>query len=232
MDLAGRAGHNVTGIEPGENFARFARETYGARVFVSSWQDAAVPRGSVDLITAQHVLEHLRQPVDALRRMADWLAEDGIIHIEVPNAEAERTDPLQQFHFAHVHHFSPQTLQRAAAVAGLEPDARVPPKGTTMVFRKRLPHSIPRAPDLPAARPIDLSSLSPSRYLASGVWASNAIRRLYAFRRDLKSLGIHANDPLEITGPEAPRSSDRRVGRGCGGSPAWKQGRVQKPDSA
>lgn len=195
LDLAGRSGHDATGIEPGHDFARYAQATYGARVVVSPWQGVALPNASFDLISAQHVLEHLREPVDALARMASWLAEDGLIHVEVPDAEALRPDPLQQFHFAHIHHFTARTLVNAAAVAGLTLDPRSPSKGTTLMFRKRAATGLGPGPGngagpgtagfVAAQMPPDLRALSPLNYLASGAWASNAMRRIRKGVRDL-----------------------------------------------
>lgn len=185
LDILARAGHEATGIEPGRDFARYARATYGASVIGASWQDADLPAASFDLISAQHVLEHLREPVAALRRLAHWLAPDGFIHVEVPNAAATRHDPLQQFHFAHVHHFTPDTLISAAERAGLVFHAGGYPSPTTMIFRKLGPGETPvrRAPDQ-ARRPLKLGTLSPGGYLLSGRWAMNAIRRARGFLRD------------------------------------------------
>jgi SAM-dependent methyltransferase len=42
--------------------------------------------GSFDLVTAFHVLEHLPDPVGAVRRMLTWLAPGGLVILEVPNA--------------------------------------------------------------------------------------------------------------------------------------------------
>lgn len=179
LDLATKAGHAATGIEPGRDFARYAREAYGAHVHTAPWTEIDLPWGGFDLITARHVLEHLRNPVEALRRMAGWLAADGIIHVEVPNAEAIRKDALQQFHFAHIHHFSPNTLVHAAAKAGLEADPRFPGEGTTMVFRKRQADRpvISVAAVMPAVDP-RLARLTPFTHLASGIWAESLLRRM------------------------------------------------------
>lgn len=179
LALVKQAGHDATGIEPGEDFARHAVARYGVRIEVASWRDADLPAGPFDLISAQHVLEHLRDPVDALRRMALWLADDGAIHVEVPNAEAQRPDPLQQFHFAHIHHFTPATLRLAAARAGLTLHPAVAPLGTTMIFRKaKTATELEGQRDVAPVRLVpDLAALTPFSYLRSGLWAGNALRR-------------------------------------------------------
>ncbi len=66
LSLAKQAGHDVVGIEPGEDFARFARESYGVEVLARPWTEVELPEGGFDVITASHVIEHLREPVTAM----------------------------------------------------------------------------------------------------------------------------------------------------------------------
>ncbi len=112
LALAAASDHEVRGIEPGVAFAEFARRRYGVRVDCHGWQDADYPVGSFDLISARHVLEHLREPVSALRRMSEWLAEGGIIFVSVPNILSGKKYSFQKFHFAHVYNFTPQSPSR------------------------------------------------------------------------------------------------------------------------
>lgn len=74
---------------------------------------------SVDAIAAQHVLEHLPQPVETLRRARQNLRSGGLGYFEVPNARSI-------FHglnvwdliYEHVSYFSPGSLDRALTEAG------------------------------------------------------------------------------------------------------------------
>lgn len=179
LGLTAAAGHRSAGIEPGEAFADFARRTYRARVLVTSWQTARLKASSFDLICAHHVLEHLREPVMALRQLACWLKDDGILYISVPNALSDRKNPLQQFHFAHVHHFTPLTLRQAALAAGLEPDPRSVPDGTTLILRKRAKGMA--KPTVPAGRQSQYwqrhRTVSPAAFLLSGRWLIDAAFR-------------------------------------------------------
>ncbi|MCZ8260426.1 MAG: class I SAM-dependent methyltransferase [Beijerinckiaceae bacterium] len=179
LALAAGAGHEVQGIEPGQSFASFARETYGVPVESRVWQEVAFEAGRFDVITANHVLEHLREPVSALRRMAEWLAEDGILHVSVPNALGHRRHSFQHFHFAHVYNFTPQSLLWAGLVAGLEPDPRFAQPGTTLVFRKRKAGAaVPVWTEGEGRRvAAHFEPSSPLRFLLSGRWIVDALRR-------------------------------------------------------
>lgn len=137
LSAAASAGHKVLGLEPGRDFAAYARSAYGVEVIESDCASAKLPSGSFDLITSYHVLEHLREPVSALRQLADWLADDGIAYVAVPDVLSRGNPSFHDFHFAHVYNFTQETLIAAGRAAGLEVDPRIPPRGTNVVFRKR-----------------------------------------------------------------------------------------------
>ncbi len=186
LGLAARAGLRVQGLEPGESFAAYSRKAHGVAVETGTWQQAEYAPGAFDVITANHVLEHLREPVSAMRQLASWLADEGVIHISVPNVMGERARSFHHFHFAHVHSFSPQTLLWAGMMAGLEPDPRFRQDGTTIVFRKCKAGAA--APVWPAgegkrvaARFDDSSAFG---FLLSGRWALDALHRFRKVVRD------------------------------------------------
>lgn len=179
LALAAKAGHQVEGIEPGESFAAFARDTYGLKVRSLFWQDADFAPGSFDVITSNHVLEHLREPVSALKRMAEWVSDDGVMFVSVPNALSGRRHSFQHFHFAHVHNFTPQALLWAGMVAGLEPDPRFANAGTTIVFRKRKEGAVSPRWGEGQGRWV-ASQFEPASavgFLLSGRWIIDAARR-------------------------------------------------------
>lgn len=194
LAAAASIGHIPHGLEPGRKFADYARRHHGVHVDEHGWQEAAFPDGSFELITANHVLEHLREPVSAMQRMARWLADDGLIYIAVPNAFGKRSHAFQKFHFAHVYNFTPETLLWAGMVAGLEPDPRVPPKGTTIVFRKSsamstpAPWRVPRGAEVAARFPAS----SPVAYLLSGRWCVDAAFRLRKVIVDSRRKSVEA----------------------------------------
>lgn len=179
------AGCEVVGIEPGRAYAAFARRRYGVTVLEDESQASFAPE-HFDVITAHHVLEHLRDPVDALRRLARWLAANGVLYVSVPNMAAEHKRPHERFHFGHTHGFVPETLDLAALCSGLEADPRFTREGTTVVYRKMTrpgPTTI-AAPEV-AARIIQLyprQSVLP--YVASGAWLWPMLRQNAKVLRD------------------------------------------------
>lgn len=189
LDLMRREGHQVTGIEPGESFAAHARRAYGVEVISRPWREVELPAGGFDVITAHHVLEHLREPVAAMAKLRDWLADDGVIYVAVPNGEAKRDQSFQHFHFAHVHTFTQQTLIWAGHAVGLTVDRRVTPEGTMVVFRKnpagqKSQSWQPKQGALVAAR---FAQDSPVRFLLSGQWIADALRRAKKTLRDSRA---------------------------------------------
>ncbi|HUZ34084.1 MAG TPA: class I SAM-dependent methyltransferase [Xanthobacteraceae bacterium] len=83
----------------------------------TSFGDAAP--GIVDAICAQHVLEHLRQPVETLRWARAHLVAGGVGYFEVPNADTIfRNLNIWDLTYEHVSYFSPGSLRRALTEAG------------------------------------------------------------------------------------------------------------------
>ncbi|MBK3422673.1 class I SAM-dependent methyltransferase, partial [Methylobacterium ajmalii] len=134
LAAARERGATVTGVEPGLSYAAFAREEHGARVL--DRLDALAPDEVFDVVTVHHVLEHLRDPVDILERLAARLAPGGVLYAAVPNMAATGKPPHERFHFAHVHGFVRETLDRAAARAGLAPHPEYWREDTTAVYRR------------------------------------------------------------------------------------------------
>lgn len=74
-----------------------------------------------DVLLFPHVLEHMPDPLGALKAAAQLLAEDGLLYVEVPDA---RDVCLGMFQSAHLWYFTPKRLQHLAAQAGLAPVAQ------------------------------------------------------------------------------------------------------------
>lgn len=140
-----RAGFAARGIEPNLGYADFARRTYGIAVESGGLEEAAIAPGSLDLVTLNHVLEHLADPWDALRRIGQSLAPGGLVFIEVPNLAGVRKQAANTFHPAHIWNFTPPTLAMLAWQAGFAPLAEEDLAGTSVVFRQRRPGDTPPA---------------------------------------------------------------------------------------
>lgn len=178
-------GHDVLGIEPGTQFAAYSREKLGIEVINDSWENVELSK-KFDLITAVEVLEHLRNPVEALTWLGQLLSDDGVIYITVPNMLPSSKETFRRFHFAHLHNFTPDTLLLAGTAAGLELDPRFQFGGTKMVFRKG--HEKAGLPTLDGNYGKGLPALYPdasvARYLLSGRFLTAAGRRLIKTIRD------------------------------------------------
>lgn len=79
------AGWRVAGIEPDPNASARLRGEYGFPVFASINEALAVDQ-CFDVITLNHVIEHVSDPVETLKRLSHLLAPGGRIIITTPNA--------------------------------------------------------------------------------------------------------------------------------------------------
>ncbi|MEQ9813163.1 MAG: class I SAM-dependent methyltransferase [Azospirillaceae bacterium] len=121
------------GFEPGETYGSSAETRLGRRITVAGWSDVAY-EAPFDLITAFQVIEHLRDPLQALRAMLGWLAPAGRLYLEVPNLAERPCKGIGWFHFAHVLGFNHWNLRLAAARVGLRPVSVIAP--TQIVFER------------------------------------------------------------------------------------------------
>ena len=125
LRLASRLGAVVEVIEPSEFGVAAARRS-GLEVFHGTAEQyvAEHPDERFDVITANHVLEHVHDPVQTLLAMKSLLAADGTIVITVPNAACYVSRSLRgHWHSAdlprHVMQFSRASLEEAARRAEL-----------------------------------------------------------------------------------------------------------------
>lgn len=126
-------GHDAHGFEPGETYGNHAKSLHGERISIKGWQDVTYTE-RFDMVTCFHVLEHLSNPVDALRQMAEWSAPDGLVYIEVPDlGSLAGSKGFGALHFAHLLGFNQHNLIVAAALAGLVPEKIISPTG--ILFR-------------------------------------------------------------------------------------------------
>lgn len=79
------AGFSVSGIDVSMNALNFARENYNLEVSSKTLDDLLKEGKKYDLITMWHVLEHIMNPVEELRKVKGILKEGGLLIVEVPN---------------------------------------------------------------------------------------------------------------------------------------------------
>ncbi|HCP65322.1 MAG TPA: hypothetical protein DIU09_12115 [Hyphomonadaceae bacterium] len=180
--MMGKLGFNASGVEPNDGYRHFGTVTYGIEVTNQKLEPEAFGTGIFDLITMNHVFEHLADPLDALTCFKRWLAPGGLLFIEVPNIEGVQKQRGNLFHYAHVWNFSPSTLKAALSLAGFEPINSPHCNGTSLVFRASLkPGSvaIENGPDhaVQLRRQL-LEEQSPMSYFASGAPVRRRWQRL------------------------------------------------------
>ncbi|WP_271605730.1 class I SAM-dependent methyltransferase [Bradyrhizobium sp. CCBAU 11434] len=125
LRLAKKLGSIEQGVEPSKYAASVAQKQ-GLNVFCGTLEQfaAANPGAKYDIITANHVVEHLPDPVATLRTMKALLADEGTIWISVPNAAYPICRALNGLWHStdlpyHLMQFSPASMARAGTLAGL-----------------------------------------------------------------------------------------------------------------
>lgn len=112
----------VFGIEPSRIYLETARKRVpGIKLFAGMLEDATFDESSFDLILMRHVLEHLTQPTDALRRIHSLLDAKGALYIEVPDSSRPVAGINRYFHHEHLSYFTKETLEFALSLADLRP---------------------------------------------------------------------------------------------------------------
>jgi SAM-dependent methyltransferase len=87
--LAKRAGWTVRGLELSAAMAEFARERLDAEILVADFLDYRPrPEDRFDLVSLRHVLEHLRDPLFAMRKINGLVKPGGRAILEFPNIDA------------------------------------------------------------------------------------------------------------------------------------------------
>lgn len=146
--LLDQLGCESFGVEPNQGYGSFARDSYDVEVFLGMYQDSVFERESFDVLTLFQVLEHLAEPVNDLRRMAEYLKPGGRFLIEVPDILYGGMHFDHKWHDGHLSGFDALTLEAVAAKAGLRKVAlQVLPGNLFGVFEK-------------VGEPVDLPDLS------------------------------------------------------------------------
>lgn len=136
LAVARRRGWTPFGIDDCAEATQYAREHFGLDVWVGEFSDFPAEGRRFDAITMWDIIEHSRAPVDLLRAARRCLAPAGSVGISTPNQRSILdvgagaiyrltgggiTAPLEKFYVEqHFLYFTPATLERALARAGLE----------------------------------------------------------------------------------------------------------------
>lgn len=139
-------GVDPTGIDINSSAVSIAKDNYPN--FNFHIQDLFNIKGIYDLIYMQHVIEHIINPVDALKKLKNNLKEEGKIILSCPNKWAYPTKFIcwiQKERFCydptHYHEFNPKSLTKVATEAGYKP-VKLETKPLTNPLLKRISSKI------------------------------------------------------------------------------------------
>lgn len=120
LEILQQIGWEVNGIELDP---RAAAARPGLPIFVGDLSTIKIPEGQADVVRAWHVVEHLRNPLEALQRMRGWLVPGGELILGVPNIDSamrwwfrERWAGWRSPY--HLYHFTSETIRALVARAG------------------------------------------------------------------------------------------------------------------
>jgi 2-polyprenyl-3-methyl-5-hydroxy-6-metoxy-1,4-benzoquinol methylase len=167
-------GWQVAGVEPDPKAREAARARLGPDLtLVESLENEALHVDSFDAVTLSHVIEHVPDPVDTLRKCQRLLIPGGLLVCVTPNTASlgARSFGKGWLHWdppRHLHLFDPATLERALSDAGLSIQ-QVSTPGSSAHFVWQASTLLERRGKLPGAQ---VSGISPTLWLESiAFWA-------------------------------------------------------------
>lgn len=148
-------GFQAKGIEPHAGYATWAQSVLGIDVNNLTLQQgmASEAAGSLDLISMFHVLEHLPEPVSALRKIGEKLKPEGLLYIEVPNA-MRLCSPRYMFFRAHTLYFTGKTLRDLLQTAGFKIVANSQDTSDNLRVVAQFDNALGTCPDGDASHPL------------------------------------------------------------------------------
>ena len=114
LKICNEKGMKVTGIEPNDKAAGFARSINGIDVFPEQYLEN-INSPVFDVITMWHVLEHVHDLNQRMEKITQILKPSGTLIIAVPNSSSFDADHYKKFWAAydlprHLYHFSPESI--------------------------------------------------------------------------------------------------------------------------
>jgi SAM-dependent methyltransferase len=180
LRISKKLGATVQGVEPSEYAASVAVKQ-GLNVFCGTIEQfVAQTDQKFDVITSNHVVEHVPDPVATLTAMRGLLAPGGTIWIAVPNAAYPISKALKGLWHSsdlpyHLMQFSPSSMSKAGELAGLK-------------VKKRETESIPRIVEASLGQYLRYKWMLP-RTLTQETGALRGVSRWYAKRSDQRKIG-------------------------------------------
>jgi 2-polyprenyl-3-methyl-5-hydroxy-6-metoxy-1,4-benzoquinol methylase len=181
LRIAKKLGAVGQGVEPSK-YAASVAQAQGLNVYNGTLEDfAAQTDAKFDVITSNHVIEHVPNPIETLACMKSLLAPGGFVWISVPNAAYPLSKALKgRWHSSdlpyHLMHFSPKSMAMTGEAAGLK-------------VRHQTTDSMPSAVAASLTQYLRHKWLLPGRFTAKSEVVLPKISRWYARRMDGKKNG-------------------------------------------
>ena len=126
LEASEEQGWSGTAIELSKPNTAHIRQHTSAEIIEVPIEEAELPDGRFGLVVFSHSLEHIRNPVDTLRRASQALRPDGILHIAVPNFGATKRilgagKFIGWIYEHHLSYFDKTTLTWGLRASGFEP---------------------------------------------------------------------------------------------------------------
>ncbi len=117
-------GWEVTGVEPSVFAAAYAREVHGVEILEQDLLSADLPHAAFSAIVLGDVIEHLTDPLAALRHIASLLTPDGVLYMTVPDSGSPLARMMGRRWWSviptHVQYFSRHSLSLLMGRAGFD----------------------------------------------------------------------------------------------------------------
>jgi SAM-dependent methyltransferase len=120
------AGYEAQGIDISDHSAAYVRDELQIPIATGAIEEVRMEEGAMDIVTMWHFLEHSPDPGLYLEKARQWLKDDGVLVVDVPNHEgtdarrigASWTGWSLPFH---LYHFTPDTITALLARYGFRP---------------------------------------------------------------------------------------------------------------
>jgi SAM-dependent methyltransferase len=124
LDTARDRGWRARGVEPSRWAVEMGRERFGVDLVQGTAETLDGEPGSADAVVMLDVLEHVVDPVAALRGLRPLVAEEGVLALSTVNVASVharlRDGAWPWFIRPHLHYFTPETLDATLAAAGFD----------------------------------------------------------------------------------------------------------------
>jgi 2-polyprenyl-3-methyl-5-hydroxy-6-metoxy-1,4-benzoquinol methylase len=107
----------AVGIDFDQNSAEYASKKCDCEVYTTQLVDTPLKNRSFEIICAFQILEHVKSPYEFLSQIKNYLTDNGILYLEVPNLydvliSSYKLPKHQKFyyHSAHLYYFSQRSL--------------------------------------------------------------------------------------------------------------------------